>query len=88
MERGQYHFAGEPRRLHWRARRKTVLANSRRRGSFPYPANSEPLDGSRIVAGVLPSGLARQFFRLEPYGMLIFLSEHFLYCRSSVCALV
>jgi hypothetical protein len=25
---------GEPRRLHWRGRRKTVLANSRRRGSI------------------------------------------------------
>lgn len=30
-----------------------------------------PLDGGRIVAGLLPDSLAYQWSRLEPYGMLI-----------------
>ncbi len=30
-----------------------------------------PLDGGRIVAAMLPHGLARMFSRLEPYGLLI-----------------
>jgi Zn-dependent protease len=30
-----------------------------------------PLDGGRILAGLLPGPLAYQFSRLEPYGMLI-----------------
>ncbi|MDT8282503.1 MAG: site-2 protease family protein [Gammaproteobacteria bacterium] len=32
-----------------------------------------PLDGGRVVAGVLPLSLAMQFIRLEKYGMLIIL---------------
>jgi Zn-dependent protease len=34
---------------------------------FPLP----PLDGGRIAVGVLPSFLAKQLARLEPYGMMI-----------------
>lgn len=34
---------------------------------FPLP----PLDGGRIVVGLLPNALARQVARLEPYGMMI-----------------
>jgi Zn-dependent protease len=30
-----------------------------------------PLDGGRIVAGVLPSALAKPFSRLEPYGLVL-----------------
>jgi Zn-dependent protease len=30
-----------------------------------------PLDGGRIAVGLLPSRLAYQFARLEPYGMFI-----------------
>jgi len=30
-----------------------------------------PLDGGRVLAGLLPSSLARGFARLEPYGFLI-----------------
>jgi len=30
-----------------------------------------PLDGSRVMAGLLPNDLARQYLRLEPYGFLI-----------------
>jgi Zn-dependent protease len=30
-----------------------------------------PLDGGRVLAGLLPSPLARGFARLEPYGFLI-----------------
>jgi len=30
-----------------------------------------PLDGSRIVMGLLPDSLARQYYKLERYGMLI-----------------
>lgn len=36
---------------------------------FPIP----PLDGGRIVTGLLPLSLARPFARLEPFGMLIVL---------------
>lgn len=32
-----------------------------------------PLDGGRIVVGILPNFLARPFSRLEPYGMLLLL---------------
>lgn len=32
-----------------------------------------PLDGSRIVASILPPQLARKYNRLEPYGLWIFL---------------
>jgi len=34
---------------------------------FPLP----PLDGGRIVAGLLPKTLANWFARIEPYGMMI-----------------
>jgi Zn-dependent protease len=34
---------------------------------FPLP----PLDGGRIVVGLLPNGLAKKFARLEPYGLII-----------------
>jgi Zn-dependent protease len=34
---------------------------------FPLP----PLDGGRILAGILPKFLAVPFSRLEPYGMII-----------------
>jgi len=34
---------------------------------FPLP----PLDGGRILLGVLPSAVAAPFARLEPYGILI-----------------
>jgi Zn-dependent protease len=30
-----------------------------------------PLDGSRIVTGILPRSLASQYSRLEPYGMIL-----------------
>lgn len=30
-----------------------------------------PLDGGRIVAGVLPDALARPFSRIEPYGLML-----------------
>ena len=34
---------------------------------FPLP----PLDGGRIVVGLLPNALAKNFARLEPYGLMI-----------------
>jgi Zn-dependent protease len=34
---------------------------------FPLP----PLDGGRIVVGLLPTALANRFARLEPYGLMI-----------------
>ncbi len=34
---------------------------------FPLP----PLDGGRIILGLLPNGLAKKFARLEPYGLMI-----------------
>jgi Zn-dependent protease len=34
---------------------------------FPLP----PLDGGRIIIGLLPNVLAKQFARLEPYGLII-----------------
>jgi Zn-dependent protease len=37
---------------------------------FPLP----PLDGGRIVVGLLPGGLAKRFARLEPYGMIILIA--------------
>src|SRR5260221_5316693 len=33
-----------------------------------------PLDGGRIVAGLLPNRLSYQYSRLEPYGMFILIS--------------
>lgn len=32
-----------------------------------------PLDGSRVVAGLLPNDAARQYMKLEPYGLIILL---------------
>jgi Zn-dependent protease len=32
-----------------------------------------PLDGSRVLAGVLPPSLALQYMRIEPFGMMIIL---------------
>jgi Zn-dependent protease len=37
---------------------------------FPLP----PLDGGRILVGLLPISIARQFSKLEPYGMLILIT--------------
>jgi Zn-dependent protease len=37
-----------------------------------------PLDGGRILVGVLPGVLARPFSRLEPYGLLILIGLLFL----------
>ena len=37
-----------------------------------------PLDGGRILAGILPRKLAYQYEKLEPFGMLILLSLIFL----------
>ena len=34
---------------------------------FPLP----PLDGGRIVVGLLPNVLAKKYARLEPYGLMI-----------------
>lgn len=34
---------------------------------FPVP----PLDGGRMLTGILPTGLARIYARIEPYGMFI-----------------
>jgi len=36
-----------------------------------------PLDGGRVVAGLLPDRLSWQFSRLEPYGLMILLSMLF-----------
>src|SRR3569832_2386378 len=33
-----------------------------------------PLDGSRVVAGLLPDPMAWKFNRLEPYGLIILLA--------------
>jgi Zn-dependent protease len=30
-----------------------------------------PLDGGRIIAGLLPAALARPFSRVEPYGLIL-----------------
>ena len=32
-----------------------------------------PLDGSRVVAGLLPNDTARQYLKIEPYGLVILL---------------
>ena len=37
-----------------------------------------PLDGGRVVAGLLPQGAAWRFARLEPYGLLILIGLLFL----------
>ncbi|MHB1950626.1 MAG: site-2 protease family protein [Acidiferrobacteraceae bacterium] len=37
---------------------------------FPVP----PLDGGRVVAGLLPGRLSWQFSRIEPYGIIILLA--------------
>jgi Zn-dependent protease len=45
---------------------------------FPVP----PLDGSRVVSGILPSNLAYKYNKLEPYGffiIIILLSSGFLW---------
>lgn len=36
-----------------------------------------PLDGSRILTGLLPSFLARYYIRLEPFGFLLVLALYF-----------
>ena len=36
-----------------------------------------PLDGSRILTGLLPPSLARRYIRLEPFGFLIVLALYF-----------
>src|SRR6266702_251535 len=41
---------------------------------FPLP----PLDGGRIVVGLLPNVLAKNYARLEPYGMLILIGLLFI----------
>lgn len=33
-----------------------------------------PLDGSRVLAGILPPGLARGLYRLEPFGLIVLLA--------------
>jgi len=33
-----------------------------------------PLDGGRVLAGVLPQGMALAYMRIEPYGMFIILA--------------
>jgi len=33
-----------------------------------------PLDGSRILMGILPEGLARQYAAIEPYGFIILIA--------------
>ena len=40
-----------------------------------------PLDGSRVLASCLPPRLARQYSRLEPYGIWIVLALSLLYSR-------
>jgi Zn-dependent protease len=37
-----------------------------------------PLDGGRILLGVLPAAAAAPFARLEPYGLLILISVLFV----------
>jgi Zn-dependent protease len=37
-----------------------------------------PLDGSRIAVGLLPDDLARQYLKIERYGMLIIFGFLFL----------
>jgi len=32
-----------------------------------------PLDGSKILLGILPQGMARVYGRLEPYGFIVLL---------------
>jgi Zn-dependent protease len=41
---------------------------------FPLP----PLDGGRIIVGLLPNALAKQFARLEPYGLMILIGLLFI----------
>lgn len=36
-----------------------------------------PLDGSKIVAGILPRGLARRYLSIEPWGFIIILILYF-----------
>ena len=36
-----------------------------------------PLDGSRILTGILPSKLARLYLRIEPFGFLLVLALYF-----------
>ena len=37
-----------------------------------------PLDGSKVVAGLMPRTWARQFLKLEPFGFIIILGVYFL----------
>jgi Zn-dependent protease len=32
-----------------------------------------PLDGGRVLAGILPRSLAMEYMRIEPFGMMIIL---------------
>ncbi len=41
---------------------------------FPLP----PLDGGRIIVGLLPNALAKRFARLEPYGLTILIGLLFI----------
>jgi Zn-dependent protease len=41
---------------------------------FPLP----PLDGGRIIVGLLPNALGKQFARLEPYGLMILIGLLFI----------
>jgi Zn-dependent protease len=41
---------------------------------FPLP----PLDGGRIIVGLLPNALAKQFARREPYGLMILIGLLFI----------
>jgi Zn-dependent protease len=41
---------------------------------FPLP----PLDGGRIIVGLLPNALAKRFARLEPYGLMILIGLLFI----------
>ena len=38
----------------------------------------QPLDGGRVLGGILPPNLARPFFRTERYGMMVLLALIFL----------
>jgi Zn-dependent protease len=37
-----------------------------------------PLDGGRIIVGLLPDRIARPFARLEPYGIMILIGVFFV----------
>ena len=52
------------------SRRGVAAARHRRQ---PAPGAHPPLDGGRIVSGLLPYRAAAAFDRIEPYGMIILL---------------